>query len=182
MVIGCPNPNNAPEDTYTKVTDPSEMIGSWEGSLTIQVPAQEEFDLPASSISYTLKITVTADEFTEVIDVDMNQYLTDFFGPDGKETMWAGIKTPSEYPEDDSGLSLGNPENDFGFSFEYTKDYHIKMTFSGAVSDFDLSEEIAEYAPYINKDKTKMKIVLPEEFNEYGEEGAMEFILYYTKI
>jgi hypothetical protein len=164
-VIGCPNPNNAPEDTWTKVASPSEMIGSWEGSMTIPVPAQEEFNLPASSISYTLAIIVTTETFTEVIDGDMNKYLTDFVGSAGKEAMWATIK------------DFLDTESDPRLQIDCTDDYHIKMTFSDAVSNLEFNGENAEYAPCINKDKTKMKIVLPEELNMYGE-GGMEFILY----
>jgi hypothetical protein len=55
--------------------------------------------------------------------------------------------------------------------------YYIKITGTALVSVLEFTGENAEYAPYVNQNKTKMKIVLPEELPMSGD-GKLEFILY----
>jgi hypothetical protein len=122
-----------------------------------------------------LTVTVTPETLTGTADADMNKFLTDsldssgFLALLGKQGMWTMIK---ENPYV-SGVS--------GADIEFTDDYHIRTKFTALVSDSEVDEEDREYAPYINQDKTKIKIILPEDIGAYitlngGEEVA--FILY----
>ncbi|MDR0719546.1 MAG: hypothetical protein LBF78_07925 [Treponema sp.] len=187
---GCPNPNNGSVDTWEKVTGLDELAGTaWEGAVNVPIPAQEEF--PATSISGTISITVTEDKFTEKIDMDMDKFLTDYCKSMGggdalttavlKEMMWGSIKNPSETPD-----VPADPEAEYTINYEFTDNYHVKMNFEAPIPEDGLlfTGETALYAPYVNQDKTKLKIVLPEELPEeldgYAKYlgGKEEFILY----
>jgi hypothetical protein len=170
LFIGCPNPEGTELDTWTRTTSFTEIIGRWEGSATIPIPPipiSETVQLPASSVSYTLTMTITSDNFTEIIDINMDKYLTDAAGSVGKPAAWQIVQ----------GF-LGNPETEEGMdtNIEFTEDYHMILTVAGDISQTDFTGENSEYAPYINQNKTKIKTVFPEEIKAFLGEG--EFILY----
>jgi hypothetical protein len=193
-LIGCPNPNSGSVDTWEKVTALNELIGTWEGAINVPIPAQDEAPkMPATSVSGNVSITVTEDTFTGETDMDLDKLLTDYCkslgGGDAlttaflKKTMWESIKNPSEAPGD-----AVDPETKYEYTinYEFTDNYHVKMKFDAPIPEDGLlfTGETAPYAPYVNQDKTKLKIVLPKELpeglDEYAEYlgGEGEFTLY----
>jgi hypothetical protein len=167
--IGCPHPDGTASENWTRITNFTDIVGTWEGSITIPIPPapiSETEQSPASSIDCTLTMTITADDFTEIINMDMNKYLTDIAGSIGKSMVWETIKNSLEGSEAQEGIII-----------EFTDNYHMILTMNSDISQMEFTDENIEYAPYINQDKTKIKIVLPEDINTFGE-GAIEFILY----
>lgn len=172
MLTGCPDPNTTPEDTWEKVTSLDEILGSWEGSTSLIIPAQDgPPPTQATSIDCDISLTVTRTTFIQIVDMDMNKFLTDLGGALGKQFMWTTLK--------ESMQAAGDPGINANITF--TNDYHVKTTFNGSASDLGLEGENGEYAPYINQDRTKMKLAILETDTAYisfGEEGGTEFILY----
>jgi hypothetical protein len=168
LFAGCDN-NGTEGDTWTKVTSVNEMIGIWEGEKIIPVPAQDSLPVssPASSIGAKVTYTITSTTFTTAITMDMNKYLTDSVGAFMKDTMWQIITSgfPPEITED--GVTI---------TMEALNGYKILMTTIAPISMLDFTGGNAQYAPYINQHKTKIKLVLPAELFQYGE-GDVEFIL-----
>ncbi|MDR2247285.1 MAG: hypothetical protein LBE17_11560 [Treponema sp.] len=188
-LTGCPDPNSGSVDTWEKVTGLDELAGTWEGAVNVPIPARDDF--PATSVSGTISVSVTEDKFTEEIDMDMDKLLTDYCkslgGADAltaaffKKAMWESIKSSSETPD-----GPVDPEYEYTINYEFTDNYHIKMNFEAPIPEGGLlfTGETALYAPYVNQNKTKLKIVLPEELlkelDGYAEypDGKGEFILY----
>jgi hypothetical protein len=184
-LIGCLNPSGGAVDTWEKVTGLDELNGTWEGAVSVPIPSQNELKLPATSVSGNVSITVTEDTFTEKIDMNMDKLLTDYCKSLSggnvlatvllKKTMWESIQNEA------SGVAV-DPETEYEYTITYgfTDNYHIMMEFKAPIPKGGLlfTGETALYAPYVNQDKTKLKIVLPEELNEYMDIGGKsEFIL-----
>jgi hypothetical protein len=171
LFIGCPNPGGGGtvSENWTRITNFREIMGTWEGSITIPIPPMpisETEQLPTSSIDCTLTMEVDSHDFTEIINMNMNNYLTDIAGGVGKSITWEAIKNLFKKSESHEETVI-----------EFTDDYHIILTVIGDVSQMEFTDENSKYAPYINEDKTKIKMILPEDINTLGE-GSMEFILY----
>ncbi|MDR1099303.1 MAG: hypothetical protein LBL28_02365 [Treponema sp.] len=169
LFVGCPNPEETTSENWTRITNFTEITGAWEGSSTIPIPpipVSDTISLPASFVDCTVTMTISSNDFTEIINMDMNKYLTDIAGAAGKLIVWEIIKESFEEAEVQEGAAV-----------EFTDNYHVILTVSGDVSQMEFTDENIEYAPYINQNKTKIKIILPEDINALGN-GPMEFILY----
>jgi hypothetical protein len=169
FIIGCPNPEGPVSEDWTRITSFTDIVGTWEGAFTIPIPpipVNEMEQSPASSVDCTLIMTITFEDFTEIINMDMDKYLTDVAGAVGKSMVWETIKD-----------SFGGYETQEGMIIKFTGDYHMILTVNGDISQMEFTDENLEYAPYTNQDKTKIKMVLPEDMNIFGE-GAIEIILY----
>jgi hypothetical protein len=164
LFLGCPN---TVSENWTRITNFTEITGTWEGSTTVPIPPMPTEQLPASSIDCALTITVSSDNFTETINMDMNTYLTDIAGVMGKPIAWQLIKNTFEGYEAPEGMAL-----------EFTDAYHVIQTATIDVSQMQFTDETIAYAPYINEDKTKIKLVLPEDITSILGEKPIEFILY----
>lgn len=172
---GCPHEPNEPDkpvkkDTWKRVTSTDEILGIWKGSVAFPTPAQN-FDgimIPASSVGLNVHMTVDTITLHQVITMDMDKLITDIAGPIGKVLIWQMIRDNMEsiLPEEGIDTEL----------IELTDDYKMVITTDIPAEEVDFSGEYAGYAPYINQDRKKLKMVFPAEILMYTEKDV-ELIL-----
>jgi hypothetical protein len=157
---GCPEEvPPGEEEGWAVVKAASEIVGTWEGSIT--VPMEVESSLPASSSLVSITISyISGANATYTQKMDFSKYLDDILAAStanpkpSKDALWDAIK------------------NQLYGGGDTSEKYLVKI--EGPVTTANLLED---GVLFINQKKTKLKWVLDEDDAEaFGVEPGTEII------
>lgn len=170
LVSGCATSGDSTgkSGSFKRVSAANELLGKWEGSINVAIPANKKGYIPKSSIevSVFLEYIEGDEEINSGMKVDMNRFLTDWVNVSEvkaagltKDQLWEMLT--EEYEEDDSMIVGGK--------------YYITSDLSGPEENF-LNDTAGYFA--INEGRTQLKLVFndPIKFG-MGDSGFKEIVL-----
>jgi hypothetical protein len=156
IFISCPN-ENGNSDEWINISSVDDIVGKWENTFIVNVPATGDYNasfeamfgvaIPATSVfyeNYLLEYIKNEDTLTICSKIDFNTLLEDVTNiTQGytKDSLWENL------------VSFYDPIKDF-MNVTIEK-YYVIQEDTLFVSYLDISSF------YINKDQTKMEIVVP---------------------
>jgi hypothetical protein len=153
FTIDCDNGTNSETDTWSVVKSADELIGNWKGSGTIDIPKNDEQQIPATSFGFTVSLSYPQGSSTisGSTKVDCETFLEDSIKSTGqtpstllKKILWENYKAIINASFPDAGYTFGN--------------YYIIIEQDIAVSNFTESEQLQ-----INQNRTKLKMIITKE-------------------
>ena len=188
---GCSVEGSAsPSDEWSRVSNLSQLKGSWKGSALLPVPEIDLLDLlgedgippelmlllggkttlPPESLEYSVLLTVTNELMETNVIINCGQYLKNAFGQSSATMLWMILKLYYLNSLQDMGQFLD------GMTIGFTdKDFEINAIAGIPLQDAEMDFSIDENYPsgiFINRNKSKLKMYI-----EITEDYPWEFIL-----